>query len=154
MPLYQNDARLKAEPSLEPFGCLATVIRQICEARVARALDPVTTLEWYRWCVANGHVLDREGRRAWVENHEATGRAAQYYLGVRQTFRYVWRHDYVGDYAFGSPESATAFVALVRCRGWSIAHFVECDSDGSRRWDPYWPPKEITSIESIRGYAL
>jgi hypothetical protein len=156
VPIYQNDARLADEPSLAPYGCLATTIRQICESRAGHALEPDTVLEWYRWLKDHRHIQDDSELRAYVLDHTAVGQAAQYYLGVPQSFSYCYRHDLRGDRSrnFGDPAEPNAWIAQVRCRGWSISHFLESDGAGNRMWDPYWPPREITVVLSIRGYVL
>jgi len=154
-PLHQNDPALSSEPSLAPYGCLVTSLREIAEAHARSCLTPRQILDMYRWLVAQGHVLDEKGHQAFVMDHGAVGRAAQYYLGVPQTFKYVYRHD-TADSAkdFGDISHANYFIAQVRIEGWNISHFLHSDSMGERLWDPYWPARSITDTLSLRGYHV
>jgi hypothetical protein len=122
----------------------------------AHALEPDQVLEWYRWLKEHRHIQDDSELRAFVLDHTAVGQAAQYYLGVPQSFSYCYRHDLRGDRSrnFGDPAEPNAWIAQVRCRGWSISHFLESDGAGNRMWDPYWPPRGIIEVLSIRGYSL
>ena len=154
-PVHQNDPRLMEEPSLASYGCLVTSLREIAETHAGRTLTAGEYLSMYRWLVGQGHVLDEPGRRAFVMDHAAVGKAAQYYLGVPQFFKYVYRHDYDGSGAdFGSADEASHFIAQVRVAGWDISHFIHADRLADRLWDPYWPARPIDSVVSLRGYAL
>lgn len=154
-PICQNDWRLSDEPSIAGYGCLFTVLREMVEAHHRETLDEEDILDLYVWLLDNGGLVDEEGRRAFIIDHDKTGRAVQFYLRQPQTFKYVYRHDYAGPYkGFGKKEDAQYFAAYVRVAGYSIGHFIRCDSDGNRVWDPYWPPGVILSIDSIRGYSI
>lgn len=157
-PIHQNDPRLAAEPSIGPYGCLVTTLREIVETHERRTLSPEKYLEMYRWLVEHEHVQDDNELKSYVLSHDAVGRAAQYYLGVPQSFEYVARRniDKNGDSSkdFGNINDAMYFVAEVRCEGWDMVHFLHSDVVGERMWDPYWPAKEITRLISLRGYRI
>jgi hypothetical protein len=130
------------------------VIGEVCEEAAEEVLLPVDILDTYRWCMAEGYVIDEPGKQAWVRDHEAVGRAYQYYLGVPQTFRYVGRLDLGddGSGSFGSLEDATYFAAYARITSYRIGHFYRSNRVGRRLWDPMWPAGEIAEVLSIRGY--
>lgn len=155
-PIVQNDERLKAEPSIEPYGCLFRVIGEICETAAEKTLPPEQILEAYRWCRDHSYLLDEHGNQAWVKDHTEVGRAHQYYLDVPKTFRYVYRQDYGDDQSgsFGDRSEANHFAIYARIKGYRIGHFIHASRDKLRLWDPYWPAGEIVEVLSLRGYRV
>lgn len=154
-PIHQNDRRLAAEPSIEPYGCLFRSLGEIAEAHHRQVMPPEMILAMYRWLVAEGAVKDAPGAQAYVMDHAAVINAALYYMDLMQTGEYLWRMDLAGQGRdFGSPHDCNAFIAQARMDGWNISHFYHSDSRGERVWDPYWPGKDVIKVISIRGYRI
>ena len=153
-PLQQTDKRLEAEPSIKPFGCFAVSLREIAEHYVGRVLSASKNLKWYRWCVADGVLLDEEGKRAYVMDHAAVINAALYYLGAPQTARYVGAEYFDGRPPWGDMSKANYFISQGEFEGFQHSHFYESNRDGLKTWDPYWPHAAQYDIVSIRGFAL
>lgn len=156
-PLLQTDPRLREEPSIGPFGCFWVTLRQIAERHVGAALDPATNLEMYRWLVAEGHLKDEDGRRAYVMDHAAVINAGLYYLNHPQTAVYVgaaYVRPMDQDRSWGRLSTANYFAGQGNFAGYGISHFYESDRDGRKVWDPYWPHGHQTSLISIRGFRL
>lgn len=154
-PLTQNDPRLSREPSIKPYGCLFRALGELAEHKAGRTMSADNIIAMYRWLLDNDAILDEPDKRAWIVDHTKTIRAAQHYLGVKQTGEYVYRNDMdSSDNDFGSRDKANYFICYARISNASIGHFIHCDQNAQRVWDSYFPATEILEITSLRGYRL
>ena len=155
MPLYQNDPRLSAEPSIGTHGCLVTVLKEMCEAEAMKALTPEDILTAYRWLKDRGTIQDDDELRAFVWDHTITMHAFQYYLGVPQTGKYVFRRDAGGGkHDFNTGQKPNYWAAYGKIEGASIGHFWRIHEDREVAFDPLWPARKKLGTLSIRGYLL
>ena len=156
MPLFQNDDRLLLRPSIRTHGCYFRGLSQIAERHAGEALAPQQIITQYDWLLENGHMIDEMGRQSFVLDATAVGRAAQFYLGVPQTFRAVYRHSLPGyDSAdFDTGDNPNYWLALGYIQGGKIPHFWEIDADQKPLWDSLWPVRPKLQILSVRGFVL
>ena len=156
MPLYQNDPRLKKEPSLAPFGCLVTTLREILERRYKRCITPETWLVTYRHMVQLGIVRDDSELRAFVMNHERVLKSVAEVLDVESPCRYVLRQSIEGSnqHDFDHEIKPNAWIAQARIEGARHSHFYEVFQDGDCAWDPLWPTRKKVKTISLRGYVI
>lgn len=156
MPLYQNDPRLKSEPSLAPYGCLITTNRQIVERHYERTLGPSTWLVVYRRMVQLGIVRDNSELRAYVMNHVRSIDMVKEALDISTPTRYVLRRSISGnnEHDFDTGETPNAWIAQARIEGARISHFYEIFEDGQVAWDPLWPTRKKIETLSIRGLVI
>jgi hypothetical protein len=152
MPLYQNDPRLSVVTSLAPYGCLVSTLRQVVERKVGRALSVDQWIEMYGWLTQNGRVRDDETLQAYVLDHEAVLKAAQYYLRVPQNAKYVFREGNGDGQDFRHQGPVNAWICHGRIAGSGIAHFWEIFENGDCAWDPLWPTRPKLTTISVRGY--
>ena len=156
LPLFQNDPQLLCRPSIRDFGCYVRGLSQLCEKVAGTALTAKQTITQYDWLLENGKMLDERGRQAFVLYPEAVGKAAQFYLGVPQTFRAVLRRSVDGyDHSdFDTGEEPTHWLALGLIEGGKIPHFWEIDNDQHPLWDSLWPVRSKLQILSLRGFVI
>lgn len=145
-PVVQNDKRLNEQTN--DAGCLFRSLGMGAEIHARHTMSPGQIEEQYAWLV--GEQLMKPN--CWVLNHEKVITAAQYYLGVRQAARYVFRDE--GDEKdFGSPDKCNFFIRHVRTKT-GTGHFYVSTRDGQRLWDPYWPAPAVDYVIGIRGYRV
>lgn len=156
LPLFQNDPRLLKRPSLGPYGCYVRGLTQMCEAAAGNALSDVQIFKQFDWLLDNGKMVDELGRQAFVLDATAVGRAAQFYLGVPQTFEAVYRRSENGydDKDFDLGRTPTAWLALGYIEGGKIPHFWQVDEDQHTLWDSLWPIRKKLKIVSLRGFIV
>lgn len=155
-PLMQNDPRLASRPSIKTHGCYFRSLSALAEMHAGKELTPRQIIEQYDWCIDNGHIVDEFGRQAFVMHPNHVGRAAQYYLGVPQTFKAVSRVSVVpyDKHDFMTHEEPTHYIAMGLIAGASIPHFWVIDWQRNELWDPLTPSREKHTILSVRGFII
>ena len=156
LPLFQNDPRLLSRPSIRTHGCYFRQLSQLAEKHAGTALEDRQIITQYDWLLENGHMVDERGRQSFVLNAEAVGRAAQFYLGVPQTFRCVSRVSSPGydQSDFDTGEKPNYWLAMGYIKDALIPHFWEIDERLGALWDSLWPARPKLEIVSVRGFVL
>ena len=156
LPLFQNDDALRKRPSIPTHGCYFRSLSALAEMHAGETLTPRQIIEQYDWCIDNSHIVDEFGRQAFVMHPNHVGRAAQFHLGVPQTFKAVSRVSIApyDKHDFMTHDTPTHYIAMGIIAGASIPHFWVIDKDRTELWDPLSPSREKITILSVRGFIL
>lgn len=146
-PICQNDDRLQRD--INKSGCLFRSLSMLAEMKAGKTLDPSTIRMQYLWLLDQGYMKEN----CYVLDHEQVIKSAQYYLGVSQKARYVFRQSETGQQDFFGGGPATHFIRHVRTKN-GYGHFYVSDVSGRMVWDPYWPSPEPKETLTFRGYRL
>ncbi|HMA77885.1 MAG TPA: DUF261 family protein [Candidatus Paceibacterota bacterium] len=146
-PIVQNDKRLNEQ--INKAGCLFRSLVMLAEMKAGHCLSTTEIdVDLYEWLIAEGAMKPN----CWVLNHEKVIMAAQHYIGVKQSAKYVMR-DEADEFDFDTGVKPNYFIRHVRTKN-GTGHFFVCSENGDRTWDPYWPAPDVDYYIGIRGYKL
>jgi hypothetical protein len=121
----------------------------LAEIKAGKTLSPEQIEDQYTWLIDNGHM----GENCFVYDHERVIISAQYYLGVEQSAKYVFRSSETGadDFDHGGPHNA--YIGHAKTVN-GYGHFFVVDRKRNLVWDPWWPLPERDYHLTFRGYLI